>query len=118
VVDDDRAYRRLVALQLRSVGWTCLTASTHAEAIEKLADHPEIDIVLLDYNVHGNGPQALVREINKLERRPYIVGHSSTNRRRDFAALGVRRFVSKPLPLGQYSTLASEFVAAPSGEDA
>lgn len=103
VVDDDAAYRRIVALQLRSIGWTCVTASTHAEPLEELVDNPDIDVVLLDYTMHGSGPQALVQEITKLGRQPCIVGHGSMNRRRDFAAVGVERFMLKPLSVEQFT---------------
>ncbi len=114
VVEDDPAYRRIVALQLRSLGWTCLTASTHAEALEQLADGHEIDVVLLDYAMYGNGPETFVQEIKKLKRQPYVVGHSSMNRRRDFAALGIQRFVRKPLPVEQLTALVIESTADPS----
>jgi hypothetical protein len=63
--------------------------------------------------MHGNGPETLVQEINKLKRRPHIVGHSSMNRRSDFAALGIRRFVLKPLPIRQYTTPAGKRTVTP-----
>lgn len=108
VVEDDAAYCHIVSLQLGAAGCTFLTASTHAEALRLLDEGHEIAVILLDYTMNGSGPVALVEHLNQLERQPRIIGHSSMNRRRDFAALGVREFVVKPLDVGRFIRLLTE----------
>ena len=96
IVEDDEAYRRIVALQLRHAGCTCLTASTLADAGRQLHEDDDIDVILLDYTMHGRGPDALLEEVSQLRRKPRIIGHSSMDRCREFAALGVREFLLNP----------------------
>jgi DNA-binding NtrC family response regulator len=108
VAEDDVAYRRIVALQLRAAGFVCLTASTHAEALQKFQDDCDIGVILLDYTMNGRAPDALVGQLNPLRRHPRIIGHSSMDRRRDFAALGVREFLLKPLDVGRFIQLLTE----------
>lgn len=108
VVDDDEAYRRIVALQLRAAGCTCLTASTQGDALRQLHEDDAIDVILLDYTMHGTGPDPLLEQLNQLRGKPRIIGHSSMNRCREFAALGVREFVLKPLHVGRFIDLLTE----------
>jgi CheY-like chemotaxis protein len=96
VVDDDDAYRRIVALRMQSVGCTCHVAGTHAEAVRLLSRHPEIEVAVLDYHMRGEDIALLVRRIRNQRPDVTIVGHSSMERREKFAALGVDRFLLKP----------------------
>ena len=102
VVEDDAAYRRIVALQLGVAGCPCQTASTHAEALRLLDEDREIEVILLDYTMNGSGPDRLVEQLTSLRPEVRIVGHSSMNRHRDFAALGIREFVLKPLHVERF----------------
>ena len=109
VVEDDAAYRRIVYLQLRAVGCECLTASNHAEALRLLHEDPEIGVILLDYTtMNGSGPGVLVDQLAQLPQRPRIIGQSSMDRARDFAACGIREFLIKPLDVGRFIGLLTE----------
>jgi CheY-like chemotaxis protein len=111
VVEDDANYRRIVTLQLQAAGHTCLTASTHSEAIRLLKEHPGIEVILLDYAMYGSSPDALVEQINQLQRQLRLIGHSSLNRAREFSALGIHEFLQKPLDLCRFvNSLAEEVV--------
>ena len=96
VVDDDADYRRIVALRLESVGCRCHLAGTHAEALRFLLQHREIELAVLDYHMRGENVASLVRRIQELRPDVTIVGHSSMERAKHFAALGVDRFLLKP----------------------
>ena len=96
VVDDDADYRRIVALRLENVGCRCHLSGTHAEALRFLSRHPEIDVAILDYHMRGENVASLVRRIQELRPDVTIVGHSSMERAKHFAALGVDRFLLKP----------------------
>ena len=66
VVEDDAAYRRIVALQLGLAGCPCQTASTYAEAVRLLDEDHEIEVILLDYTMNGSGPERLVEQMSLL----------------------------------------------------
>jgi CheY-like chemotaxis protein len=96
VVDDDEAYRRIVALRMQSVGCTCHVSGTHDEAVRLLSRHLDIEVAVLDYHMRGADVASLVRRIRNQRPDVTIVGHSSMERRKHFAALGVDRFLLKP----------------------
>jgi len=100
VVDDNRDYSRIVALQLRTAGHACVEAFAHSEAIKRLEQDDDIDVVLLDYIMHRQGPEALLHQLRQWPRKLRIIGTSSSNRRPEFAALGIVEFVRKPLTQG------------------
>ena len=96
IVDDDEAYRRIVALRMGSVGCRCHAAGTHDEALRLLSGHPEIEAAVLDYHMRGADVASLVARIRSQRPDMTLVGHSSMERREKFAALGVDRFLLKP----------------------
>jgi CheY-like chemotaxis protein len=96
IVDDDEAYRRIVALRMGSVGCRYHAAGTHDEALRLLSGHPEIDVAVLDYHMQGADVASLVARIRSQRPDVTLVGHSSMERREKFAALGVDRFLLKP----------------------
>jgi CheY-like chemotaxis protein len=96
IVDDDEAYRRIVALRMGSVGCRCHVAGTYDEALRLLSGHPEIEAAVLDYHMRGADVASLVARIRSQRPDVTLVGHSSMERRKHFAALGVDRFLLKP----------------------
>ena len=96
IVDDDEAYRRIVALRMESIGCRCHLSGTHAEALRLLSRHPEIEVAVLDYHMRGADVASLVVRIRSERPDVTLVGHSSMERREKFAALGVDRFLLKP----------------------
>lgn len=108
VVDDDADYRRIVALRLGSVGCRCHLAGTHDEALRLLSRHPEIDVAVLDYHMRGADPAWLVDQVRAIRPDVTLVGHSSMERTKHFAALGVDRFLLKPWSPGDLLALLSD----------
>ena len=96
VVDDDADYRRIVGLRMENVGCRCHFAGTHDEALRLLLRHPEIEATVLDYHMRGEDIASLVGRIRELRSDVVLVGHSSMERAKHFAALGVDRFLLKP----------------------
>ncbi|MCT4796424.1 response regulator transcription factor [Exiguobacterium alkaliphilum] len=63
IVDDEMKMRRLLRLFLESDGYTCLEASDAAEALELIADRPEL--VLLDIMMPDVDGITLCRQLKK-----------------------------------------------------
>ncbi len=60
IVDDQRAIRLFVSAELEKAGYTTLTASSGLEAMDKLQDEQEIDVILLDLRMpEMNGLQVM-----------------------------------------------------------
>jgi CheY-like chemotaxis protein len=108
VVDDDEAYRRIVALRMESGGCRCHVAGTHDEALRLLSRHLDIEAAVLDYHMRGADVASLVARIRSQRPNVTLVGHSSMERRDHFAALGVHRFLLKPWNPGDLLAVLSD----------
>lgn len=115
IVEDDLIYLRIITLRLQAEGCTCLTASSHQDALTCLQAHPEIDVMLLDYDVRGSSPAPLLEEWTRMGRHTLIVGHSSMDRAREFEALGIEAFARKPLNADEFLRVAGRRSCAKDG---
>lgn len=99
VVDDDPFVRRLIRYVLDRGGVPTLLAATHREGLELLLGHPAVAVVLLDYEMPGGDVAGFVEEARAARPGLTIVGTSGIDRRSEFLARGVDRFLEKPFPL-------------------
>ena len=97
VIDDEAILRTLRVIELESVGCVCYKADSPALALKILRAGPKIGVVIVDYDMPGMDLAALISDI-KANVGPdlKIVGNSGEDVQRDFAALGVDRFLRKP----------------------
>jgi CheY-like chemotaxis protein len=98
-VDDEALMRGAVARLLRGAGAVCLGAETHDQAIALLELEFPFDLAILDFQMPEADPGCLVRRLRG--RWPFlpVVGTSASDRRSEFAARGVHRFLPKPWTL-------------------
>lgn len=67
LVEDDPRVRSLNVASLRDLGYTIIHAGTAAEALEKLALHPEISLLFTDIVMPGKNGRKLADEAVKLK---------------------------------------------------
>ena len=98
-VDDDLLMRLSVTRLLRGAGAVCIGTDTHDRAVVLLAFEPLIDLAILDFQMPDGDVGRLVQRL--LRQRPglALVGTSASDRRSEFAARGVDRFMAKPWTL-------------------
>lgn len=98
-VDDEPLMRLAVTRLLRGAGAVCIGTETHDQAVILLAFEPLLDLAILDFRTRNGDVGRLVRRL--LQQRPglALVGTSASDRRSDFAARGVERFLPKPWSL-------------------
>ena len=102
IVDDDAAYRQLIALQLESMDITCVTAATHDEALQRLRENGDVSVIVLDYWMQGDDPAVLVEQLRRIRPDATIIGHSNSDQRQAFRDMGVAIFAIKPLTMDQF----------------
>lgn len=51
VIDDSRAVRLLIGNILRESGLTVIEAGNGQEGLDRLADHPDVELALVDWNM-------------------------------------------------------------------
>lgn len=98
-VDDEALMRHAVARLLRGAGAVFLGAGTHDQAIALLGFESPLDLAILDFQMPDGDPGYLARRLRGRWPSLPVVGTSGLDRRSEFAARGVDRFLRKPWTL-------------------
>ncbi len=101
VVDDAISLRQTLSLTLQKSGYQVLQAQNGVEALEKLQQHPEVQLVISDLEMpRMNGFELLsnVRQNPNLTNKPVVILTSrSADKHRQLAqALGATAYLTKP----------------------
>jgi two-component system response regulator HydG len=103
LVDDDSAFRMVMAGELERLRFKVTTAGSGEEALSHLSkDAP--DVVLLDLNLPGISGMEVLKEAG--ERSPsseviMLTGHGSIDTAIDAIRIGASDYISKPCPLDE-----------------
>lgn len=96
IIDDDPAVCRSTATVLKALGCTSLVAESHSAGLALFRANPDTSVILLDYHVGVSTPEQIVEKLRALKPKIHIIGASGNDRRKEFSALGVERFLAKP----------------------
>ena len=99
-VDDDPSVRWATSALLRDAGAICLLASTHDQAVALAGAEPLLALAILDFQMPDGDVGRLVNRLRTARAVLPLIGTSATDRRSEFAARGVTRFLEKPWQLG------------------
>jgi CheY-like chemotaxis protein len=106
-VDDDLSLRLALSRQLHREGGVCLGADTHEAAVVLLASEAQVDLAILDFQMPDGDVGGLVPRLRDQRPDLTLIGTSGGDRRIDFAARGVYRFLAKPWTLDDLLGVAS-----------
>ena len=107
VVDDSPSFRMYLVELLKSYQYQTFQAVDGLDALEVLAENPDIALILTDYNMPRMNGQELVQAVRKDHRREdlAIIGLSDASRS-DLSALmlksGANDFLSKPFQIEEF----------------
>ncbi len=96
VVDDDAMFRKVLCAQLEQVGCHVVAADSYDQALELFHRDPRISLVILDHPTVGAGLREMVARLRHIRQTVTIVGNSGLDRREEFAAAGVDKYLDKP----------------------
>lgn len=103
LVDDDAAFRHVMAGELGRLGYEVTTASSGEEAIQRVAA-VEPEVVLLDLRLPGMGGLEALRSINANAPATEVImltGHGSIDTAIESIRIGAFDYVVKPCPLDE-----------------
>lgn len=103
LVDDDDAFRLVMAAELRRLGYLVTTASSGEEALRKVAES-EPNIALLDLRLPGiDGLEVLkrLRDSNPSIEIIMLTGHGSIDSAIESIRIGAFDYILKPCPLDE-----------------
>jgi len=107
VVDDSRTFRAYLQTLLHSHGYRTLVAGDGREGLALLREHPEVALVISDYNMPRMDGLEMVAEMRRIRSRDdlAIIGLSDSRDRRTpprFLKSGANDFLGKPFQLEEF----------------
>src|SRR6266545_1271465 len=103
LVDDDSAFRQVMAGELRRLGYEVATAGSGEEAVARVEAH-EPEIVLLDLRLPGMDGLATLKAIRARSPSTEVImltGHGSIDTAIESIRVGAFDYVTKPCPLDE-----------------
>ena len=111
IVDDHRASRELLQLQLHQLGFTTVSACDAQEAI-KIIDHSNIGLVITDESMPGMSGRDLSRQLRIKDQEIVIIGLTADifaqDSHMDYIDAGMNALLVKPVGLDELRTCISE----------
>ena len=107
VVDDSKLYRKSIVNLLEAHGYKALEAQNGREALEALALHPDVKLILADYNMPDMDGVELTRQIRRTSRidEQAIIGISNADNKTTsvlFLKNGANDYIKKPFQIEEF----------------
>ena len=117
VVDDSAIMRKVIEQILEMLGHEAVPAANGVEAFERLKEHDDVQLILLDWNMpEMNGIEFLraVKDRPGLSKIPVIMLTTESERRKMIEAIeaGAKHYLTKPF---QPETLATKILQCVEG---
>lgn len=101
LVDDSRAVRLACSRIIRSMGYEAIEAENGAVALDRIREHPDIDFVLLDWNMPVMDGLSFLKALRSqpMDKQPLVVMCSTENDMEHIAtavAEGANEYIMKP----------------------
>jgi len=117
VVDDSAIMRKVIAQILEMLGHDSVPASNGIDAFDRLKEHEDVRLILLDWNMPEMNGIEFLREIKgrqKLSEIPVIMLTTESERRKMIEAIeaGAKHYLTKPF---QPETLATKILQCVGG---
>lgn len=114
VVDDDESVRRMLLEYLRERHYATIGAKDGDEALQILAQNPDIAVILLDILMPGKGGMDTLAEISKRKHHPAVIMISAvadSHIAKRALGLGAFDYVTKPPDLVEVESAISACIA-------
>ena len=117
VVDDSAIMRKVIAQILEMLGHDSVPASNGIDAFDRLKEHEDVRLILLDWNMPEMNGIEFLREIKgrqRLSEIPVIMLTTESERRKMIEAIeaGAKHYLTKPF---QPETLATKILQCAGG---
>lgn len=120
LVDDEAPFVETMGKRLAKRDLTVVTAYSGAEALQKLAEDHDIDIVILDVKMPGMDGIQTLREIKRLHPLIEVImltGHATVEAAIEGMKLGAFDFLMKPCDMGQLMAKLAEAEAKKASQE-
>jgi len=114
LVDDEEEFAAIMAKRMARRNVATAVAHSGREALKKLEEHPEIDVVILDVKMPGMNGIETLREIKKAFPATEVIlltGHATFESAMDGMKLGAFDYLMKPCDVEEVLAKADEAAA-------
>ena len=106
-VDDSRSFRDYMVRLLTTLRYSVITAENGEEALRQLAEHPDVSLVISDFNMPKMDGVQLVQEMRKKHRREEVAFLGLSSQGDDdlitrFLKSGANDYMRKPLVVDEF----------------
>ena len=104
LVDDEKTIREIGSDMLNILGFKVITAEDGRDALEKFANNPDLDFVILDLTMPRMDGEQCFRELRQLNRDVKVIMSSGYNEQdvtSKFVGKGLAGFIQKPYKLSE-----------------
>lgn len=100
IVDDDLSVLLALTNVLRSEGYQVIQALNGEEAMERVANHPELDVILLDLNMPRKNGWEVFKELRlAMPLVPVVIITAEADQFRHAVTAGASALLEKPLDM-------------------
>lgn len=110
LVDDDKAFLNVMTKRLGARNMTIHTAENGEEAMRKLQEEPEIEVVVLDVKMPGKSGNEVLRDIRQIHPLIQVVmltGHASVENAIEGMKEGAVDYLMKPCDMDKLCEIIS-----------
>jgi CheY-like chemotaxis protein len=108
IVDDDKISQILLSLSFQTFSDNIKFESDGIDAIRTIRNNPEIDLIMMDINMHNIDGYEAVRQIRQFNKDVIIIAQTATDLsldRENAISSGFNDFVLKPVKMDAISCL-------------
>ena len=102
IVDDEESIRKLLKARFEREGFPLLIAENGTQALQVLADHPSIAVIVTDVRMPGKGGLELTQEVKKNKNSPKVIvmtGHGEKSTAIEALRFGASDYLEKPFDM-------------------
>lgn len=112
IIDDDAMFRDAVVAQLAHAGCATLAAESYEEGCRLCAHHADVRVIVLDHPTVDSRIGEMVSRLRQTRPEATVIGNSGFDRRAEFAAAGVEKYLQKPWRVAELIRLLRRYIEA------
>ncbi len=104
IAEDDAASEALLSIAVEDISNEIISAKTGFEAIEKIKNNPDIDVILMDIQMPEMNGYEATRQIRTFNKNVFIIAQTAfglTGDKEKAVAAGCNDYISKPIKIDQ-----------------
>ena len=118
VVDDAPEMRELITTALHAIGVETVVAEDGQQGVNQLTRHPEVQLVISDYNMPDMDGLTMIRTMRTLPLTPpprclMVTGDYDKQLAREAKALGIIAWVIKPIQISTLQAMIKKLLTGP-----